>query len=196
MDAVLLDLIQKADRKEIWLRLLYYVRKKASIWPLPAGQDAEDIVSIAWERLISKKRKWDSQRKPDLLIHLKGIIRSILSKHGLRNRKKDLPLEQTVEGEACNEEMLYGDPRQDISPFDAELAWQALGEEIGDDGDLQNVVAAIKLGAEKPAEIAELAEIDVKRVYELQRKLDGYVHKASARFRTYELEGVPYDNDK
>ena len=195
MDPALIETIRAIGTKEmrdILVRLLSHVRRKTALWPLPPGQTAEDIVDMAWERLI-KARKWDKTAKPDLLIHLQGIVNSILTKHGLYGRKKDLPLARTMEPAEAEQAILLQeeeddveDPGNRISPLDAEAAWRTLDEEISGDRELQDVVAAIRLNAGKPSEIAEITGYRIERVYELQRKLAGYVQKARAKFLAYE----------
>ena len=45
---------------------------------LPNGDSVESLVNTAIQKLYSGERDWDPIRRPDLLIHLKGVVKSLL----------------------------------------------------------------------------------------------------------------------
>jgi hypothetical protein len=59
-----------------------------------------------------------------------------------------------------------------LSEEEALLRWTAVESVVGDDKELLDYFAAVRLGYEKPAEIAEAMGVPVDRVYEIPRKLE------------------------
>ncbi len=177
MGSELSDQLRNIDWDNVIPRLARYVRFRSTLYPLPGGTTWEDIVQEAVKRFFSSRR-WQAD-KVDALKQLKGIAASILSSHGWYERKSDLPLDNVDDGVAA-EEIVDMSPEA-FSTLDVKAAWKALEAEVGDDKELQDVLAAIQLHQSKPADVAKYTGYDVKRVYELQRKLLEYAHRASPR---------------
>jgi len=148
---------------------------------LPKGLDAEDVVSIAFERLLAGSRSWDHE-KVDLETHMKqSILRSLLGSKGLPSVKNADAGEFTDEEDLNhlnNEGVRSCDTLRDSIPeMDKITAFTMLEQEVQGDKELSDVLAAIRMGCAKPAHIAEMTGFDVKRIYWLQQKLDGYANK-------------------
>lgn len=138
---------------------------------LPGGLSAEDIVHEAVAKVLNGERKWDPVRQPDLEAHLKSIIDSMLSSKGLFGRK-EWETVANVEDPAEWERFASRLPNLGGTCHDAEVVLNALRESIRGDQELLDMLEAVLEGFDRPQEITELTGIPVKRVYELQRKLD------------------------
>ena len=141
-------------------------------------------------RASKGERAWDPDRDPDLLTHLKGVVDSLVSSEGtgketelarayhrtkddeevekpppVPGRAFDPPRSEWSSGPPANPEQLL----LDNEDHDATLE-RILSAVDGDD-ELTQVLEALMEGNEKPAEIAESTGMDVKRVYQLKRRL-------------------------
>lgn len=163
-------------------RLLRFVRNRIGMGLLPKGHDAEDVVQMAFERLVSGARAWDA-KQVDLETHMKqSILRSMLGSKGLPAVKDTNAIEFTDEEDIDhldeNGVRISEVPRDSIPEMDKAAALTALETEIEGDRELEDVLAAIRMGCWKPGEIAEMTGIDVKRIYWLQQKLAARAEKA------------------
>ena len=155
---------------EIYIRLRSYIRRMTAVRGLPPGIGSPDeIINEAIMRLLSGTREWDPD-KHSILTVAYGTVRSLLSKKkGLYAREGNKPLGKIADGvEPAAEDDAGSEP---LPPEEADLRWQAVKAVIEGDRDLLDYVEAIRLGIEKPAEIAEAMGIPVERVYEIPRKL-------------------------
>ena len=145
-------------------------------------------------RAAKGQRAWDPDRHPDLLDHLKNIVDSLASAAGTSeetNRVQQYHL--TEDGEETEKppprlgrsfdppksEWSSGPPRNPEELLLAKEADEAAFELVmsaaeGDD-ELEKILEAMMEGNEKPAEIAEATGIDVKRIYQLRRKLNNRI---------------------
>ncbi len=164
--------------------LVRYVHYRSSCRPLPPGYTVEDIVNEAVARLYGQKRDWDKGRKPNIIPHLKLIVKSMLSDKGLYGLGA---VKVISNSEQLNEEVEWqGD--NDQSPFMDE-AWDALRIELVDDREAIDVIDAIKdFGLKASREIAELLEYDVKQVYEARRRINRALARIESSSRR-ELSG-------
>jgi hypothetical protein len=182
-----LELLRKADWDEISARLLHWVDIVASRRPLPCGFDSEEIVRLAVGKLWSEDRDWDSEKHPDLLAHLKWIVKSLLSNKGLYALKDAQKVEFTDDPATLDPPV---ESETDALGQDEQvLAWQALEEEFVGDKEMQLYLAMIRKGEDKPSRISELTGIPVARVYELPRKLDTHLPSVRARIITLSQKG-------
>lgn len=181
----LLEALNAADWENIWLKLLKFVRGHMCAHG-SNGMIAEDLVNSVVERIYTYaytgegkgRRKWDPDKHPCLLAHLKWVVRSDLSDKGLlgqKSKKLDLTYEQnldilTTSSKQSSEENPHIDSR--IS---------ALKKEIAGDDDLECIIMALELGYDKPRDIAKETGIPVKRIYELNRKLKHKVNKVLSK---------------
>ena len=175
-------------------RLLGFVRSKMGLGLLPKGHDAEDVVQMAFERVIAGSRSWNPE-KVDLETHMKrSILRSMLGSKGLPAVK------DTDAGEFTDEEdfehlnsdgvRIRDTPRNPIPEMDKSAAFTMLEDEIQGDKELADVLAAIRMGCHKPADIAEMTDIPVKRIYGLKPKLAGYAGKVRLKLSDNHLRGA------
>jgi hypothetical protein len=91
----------------------------------------------------------------------------MLSGKGVYQRERNKPLGNIAPGVEPQPE---NDKNSLLSAEEAEERWNAVKEEIGDDKEALDYIEAVRLGVEKPAEIAEMTGIAIERVYELPRK--------------------------
>ena len=79
-----LELLETADWNDIILKLTRYAiwRARRYTWRsgdptrLPEGKAPEDIAIDAIEKVWNGTRDWDPEKYPDLLVHLKWIVKS------------------------------------------------------------------------------------------------------------------------
>ena len=75
-----LELLEAADWNDIIVRLTYYatLRFKRYGWKsnLPKGNSPADAALNAIEKVWDGTREWDPDKYPDLLKHLKWIVKS------------------------------------------------------------------------------------------------------------------------
>lgn len=158
------------NAEEIYVRLRSYISRMTSARGLPAGfGDADEIIHEAIGRVLSGTRSFDPSKQSIFMV-LYGTVRSLLSKEkGLYAREGKKPLGKIAAD-------VEPDPQeQDEPPLSEEealLRWAVIESVVGDDKELLDYFAAVRLGYEKPAEIAEVMGIPVERVYEIPRKLE------------------------
>jgi DNA-directed RNA polymerase specialized sigma24 family protein len=161
-------------------RLRKYVGFMTSDRGLPPGYgDPDDLIHEAVGRLIDGSRRWDPSKYP-VGSHLRWILKSMLSGKGVYQRERNKPLGNIasgVEPQPENEKNCL------LSAEEAEERWNAVKEEIGDDKEALDYIEAVRLGVEKPADIAEITGIAIERVYELPRKFKRLGPAISARLK-------------
>lgn len=215
----LLDLLAR-DYEKLVLQLTNYALKliRGRTWRgetmtsrnpgaflLPGGRSAEDIVLDIFRKLLDETRNWDSQTHPDLLVVLKGMVRSEISAACERDENTTTLVLAEPEGhegaqfEKCIEPheakidrsagLLPPQERHPgsvdyISNIQSEIAAAVEREALGKP-DLVNLIEAIKAGGEKSGEIAEYCGLPVEKVYELKRTLNtisaAVTHKVLSR---------------
>lgn len=185
--------IVETEWRRIAPRLLTHVRWKIGYGLLPKGHDAEDVVQMAFERLLAGSRSWDPD-KIDLETHMKqSILRSMLGSKGLPTVKDAGGGEFTDEedlGHLNSAGIHSRDAQRDaISEMDKAEAFNLLGQEVQEDEELRDVLEAIRMGCSKPAEIAAITGFEVKRVYWLMPKLAGYTTKVGLKMSGRGAEG-------
>jgi len=155
------------DWARISEELVEYVYYRAKVRPLPAGFTADDVVNEAVARLYRGNRKWDSEAKPNIIPHLKLIIKSILSDKGLYGLGA---VKVIARGEQIDEEL--AETGKETEPPWLEKGWDLLLAELKGDQDAIDVIEAVRgFKLNKASEIAELLGCDIKRVYEARRRI-------------------------
>lgn len=180
--------IVAAEWRHVAPRLLRYVRNRIGTGLLPKGHDAEDVVQMAFVRLLSGSRAWDPS-KANLETHMKrSILPSMVGSKGLPYVKDAGGVEFTDEEDGDH---LNGDgvraldlARDQIPEMDRAAAFEMLEQEIAGDRELEDILTAIRMKCRTPDEIAEATGIDVKRVYCLRRKLAASADKVSVKFQS------------
>ena len=136
--------------------------------------DAEHFVADAIEKLFDGTRKWDFERFPDVAIHLKLIIKSLISSHfksskrSIVNAGGDYDKTNDVQDSEffANEELLGNDIRTTESPEEIlinEENWKKIEIAFGDFKD-EYAVFSEWLEGSPPRVIAESFEIPVNDV--------------------------------
>lgn len=69
------------------IRFIVSLMFNKGIYRLPDGKTAQDLVSDIIQELYTGQRKWDADKYPDLLVHMKWIAKSKLSGKGLLGKK-------------------------------------------------------------------------------------------------------------
>ena len=177
-------------------RLLRFVMDRIGQRRLPMGHEAEDVVQMAFRRLIAGDREWRPERV-DLLTHMKrSILRSMLGSKGLPTVKDiaageltDADEEKIVDGEGVPITAL---PKDSICDMDKEAAFTFLEQEVAGEPELANVLAAVRLGYYKPRDIAEVAGYEAKQVYGLLKKLASRAEMAGEKWG----DGRRSDNER
>lgn len=145
-----------------------YIGYMTSVRGLPPGYGSpDDLIHEAVGRLIDGSRSWDPAKYP-VGAHLRWILKSMLSSKGVYQRERNKPLGDIAPGVEPQPET---EKTCVLSAEEAEERWAAVRAEIGDDKDALDYIEAVRLGIEKPAEIAEMTGIPIERVYEIPRKL-------------------------
>ena len=128
----------------------------------------EDFAVQAIEKLFEGTRAWDFRRFPDLLIHLKGIVKSLISSH-LKSSARSAVRKEKVTDEIGEPEKLKSakhlpdeeTPEQIIISTEN---WKQIEAEFGDD-EIGFLVFCEWVDEVPPRTIAGNYDIDVKDVY-------------------------------
>ena len=210
----LLDLLA-SDYEKLVLQLMNYALKlirrhtwRKDSWAfnidgsfvLPGGKSADDIVFGIFVKLLEGDRNWNKQEHPNLLIVLKGMVRSEISNAYTRKENKtgfvpagqdehgDVQFEKSVEPFEKKIDYSSGLLQPVITTVDStgpvtihsEMA-EEIQREASRNPDLIKVIEAIKAGGEKSSEIADYCELPVAKVYELRRSLNIITEKVTQR---------------
>jgi hypothetical protein len=180
----------EADWETITLRLLRYAHGKVqrhrwstgSSHSLPEGQSPEDLVHCAIQRVFTGvkaqkrgekpgkgQRRWDGSK--ELLYFLYDVIDSLISNLATSWDNKNV---LRTSGELSAEDLAELNQTSPDKPQDnaeAEEFLLNLIDEIGDDPELTRLYDLFEQGYTKPAEIAQVMNLDATEVYQLKRKL-------------------------
>lgn len=171
--------IEKADWREITLRLASYALKRAryvfrikdDTAVLPMGFSVKSVVQEAIRKLLDGTRKWDPD-KVDLFGFLMGAVKSEighlleLQDNQLTDRRCTLEDLDALKGEGPNpEQTLIENENKKI--FD--LAYQSLIEQAEANSEYGMIALCIMQGVSKPADIAKETGIEITRVYYLKK---------------------------
>jgi hypothetical protein len=156
---------------------------------LPKGNSAEDVALNAIEKVWDGTRDWDPDRYPDLLVHLKWIVRSDIEhlysslEHKTTGRIPVLIKEDGTEIElgetgreyphSFTEKVLT--PEEKLISEHNKKSEQALLAELYDavkgDEDLEMLLLCFEEGIDKPEAIAIETNWEIDKVYNLKKKL-------------------------
>lgn len=206
MDKRKRELLDKANWDEIIPRLLKYSLSK--LWwldindnsPLAGknlNQISEDQVMDAIGKLWDETVMWDYDKKDDLLIFLKGVVKSQIShlcdnEEYLKTERFPIaPEGSSGEHVEVEEALKKAKPHEKHAEVMAsapipvpdevlmekeqekqdKAAMDALLERMNGDKELEEVVMCIMAGSAKPREIAKEMGVETKHVNNLQKKL-------------------------
>jgi hypothetical protein len=188
-----LALLEKQDWRDIILRLTHHaiVRFRWYNWKtrLPRGNSPEDIALGAIEKVWDGTRDWDPDKYPDLLIHLKWIVNSEIRNlyDSLEHRKTarnpdqnsdDFAELESIESAHAHRHSLGAqalNPEEELIAAHDRTFKEALLSEFRDrakeDEDLELLFLCFDDGIDKAETISRVTGWDIKKVYNLRRKL-------------------------
>lgn len=182
-----LEKLQRVPEKEwkrIYKALVLYADLKLKIFGFEIRTeidtvDAETFAAQSIEKLFDGSRAWDYERFPDLLIHLKGIAKSLLSSHFKTSSKSIVKSKIDISNEKDDNthEVMTVEVNNDLEIFDdspeeiiiAAEKWAEIEASFGDDED-GCVIFTDWLDDNNPRDIAEAYGFDIKDVYSAIRK--------------------------
>lgn len=148
---------------------------------VPGGVEAKDLVQEACSLLLSAERVWDPEKQPDLYLHLKNIIDSLISHlvNSAENKRSrsasdiaDISQEKDYEDVFSKDES--EEPPPQITQIEEnecyEFLW-GLREFVEEDPLLQKMVDAYIEGFFEPAELAEYCGAKTKEIYNAKKRL-------------------------
>lgn len=188
-----LKLLEAADWDDIIIKLTYYAtfRFKRYGWKssLPKGNSPADVALNAIRKVYDGTREWDPDKYPDLLKHIKWIVKSDIEhlysslEHTTTGR---YPVAEMEDGTKVELKETAGDHQHSISskiltPEEELIAKQKqmieknllteLNDAVKGDEDLELLLLYFEDGMDKPDAIAAETGWDIKTVYNLKRKL-------------------------
>jgi len=188
-----LELFEAANWDDIILNLTYYAvfRFERYGWKsnLPKGNSPADVALNAIGKVLNGTREWDPDKYPDLLTHLKWIVKSDVEhlssslEHKKTGRMPVVIKEDGTEVElgetAC--EHTHSISAKVLTPEEELITKQKKGYEnnllaelhdaVKGDEDLELLLLCFEEGIDKPEKIAIEADWDINKVYNLKRKL-------------------------
>ena len=204
-DKVLL-LLEAADWKDIIKKLTHHANWRASLYTwksgssylLPSGKTPEDVALEAVGKILSGTRYWDPDKYPDLLAHLKWIVKSDISHlFSSEEHQKSVRMPETKDsgkikpdilesGSLLNSDGKTSTPEEELIAHEdrdfEERIKRELYSSVEDNDDLGLLLLCFEEGIDKPAEIAEKMGWDVTKVYNLKRTLLRRVSKIMKEF--------------
>lgn len=194
----ILDLLEAADWEDIVLRLTDYARWRALRYAwrsgtpdlLPEGKTPADVASEAIEKVWQGVRNWDPDKYPNLLTHLKWIVKSDIDH--LFSSKEHQSTQRMMEwngGQVRADSSGTGLQSARVRTPEEELIRkeeESFEEKVKDalyvlvkgNEDLEMVLLCIEEGMDKPAAIATEMGWDVSKVNNLKKRLRRIADKA------------------
>lgn len=135
----------------------------------------QDFAQQAIEKLFDGSRSWDYKRFPDILIHLKGIVKSLISSHFKKSiraaavvKKATAPgnIEEPEDLESAVEVADAEDPEHILINDEH---WKQLEADFGEDED-GFLIFYDWLSGKPPRDIAQDYQTDTKNVYNITKK--------------------------
>jgi hypothetical protein len=173
---------------------------------LPKGEDAESLVSSVLTKVLEEKRKWDVVKEPDFVHFLMDVIDSELNHLAESNDNKRVTerSEEGAEEQITRERgqlqrhsefakktgwLVRPVPTPDME-FDAkqkeqleQAALDALEASLSHDEEALFIVRAIRAGCEKAGEISNSTGIEIRRVYDANKRIERRIRKMNQQFR-------------
>lgn len=142
--------------------------------------NGQDFATQAIEKIFEGVRTWDFNRFPDILIHLKGVAKSLIWSHVKSSSKSVVKKEAaaTVMDDAEDIES-YTDFAESVDPEEiiiSEENWKELEKEFGEDSD-GFIIFCDWIDEIPPRDIASGYSIDVAVVYNIIKKGKRYITK-------------------
>lgn len=182
IDQETFERLEKQDWADLYVKLTAYaeVIVQSKAWcrgesALPKGTEPIDFVNEAVKRLYEGTRSWNCEEHPDLLVVLKGIVKSLVSDlltSAEHRRSADIEKQSSTD----QKHRIVVEAGQDEALIKDELLEKCYEAADGEE-ELETVLMALLEGY-SPAEVAdELLEVPVSKVYNLNRKLRRRIKK-------------------
>lgn len=137
---------------------------------LASGASPVDVVQQAMALTMDGSRPWNKEKYPDLCLHLRWVIRSLIANLAASADNRQLrPVPEEWSGAEAQEPAEAGLLRAAAGPDADELGGRVLAA-VKDDPALAEALGHLKEGR-KPRHIAELMGLAEKDVYRLTQKL-------------------------
>ena len=188
-----LDLLEVADWRKIILQLTYHTifqfRRYSWKTKVPKGYSPEDFAISAIEKVFDGRRNWDPDKYPNLVKHLKWIVNSEIEHvfSSIEHQKTDCiqPVKNDDGADLKSAETVFNNqntlikksptPEEElISVQDKRLEENLIAQlrsAVSGDEDLELLFLCFEDGIDKPERIAAETGWDIKKVYNLKRKL-------------------------
>jgi len=204
----ILELLENADWEEIILKLTRYSYWQANkyTWQtksnidLTRGKTPKDIALEAIKKVWEGTRAWNPDKYPDLLTHLKWIVKSDLQHlwSSLEHRKTERTdkynensrnIEDIKQTSTDAIPQIHGhvsSPLEIIDKKEKEERFNKIKSRLDgivkDDEDLEMLLLCLEEDIYKPKNIAKETGWDISKVYNLKRKLKRRAHEIKDEF--------------
>jgi hypothetical protein len=192
-----LELLEKADWKDIILKLTRYAywQSQKYVWrreskiDLPMGKTPQDLAYEAIKKVWDGTRDWDPNKYPDLLTHLKWIVKSDIGHlcNSIEHKKSvNINAKKENNNGLDNFDQLPSSPNSQLQGHVISPEENIVNKEnaerfnriksklykiVDDDEDLQLLLYCLEEGIEKSEDIAQETGWEISKVYNLKRKL-------------------------
>ncbi|KAB2878976.1 hypothetical protein F9K33_10910 [bacterium] len=143
---------------------------------VPAGLKPDDIACEAITAVWTGDRAWDFEGKPDILIHLKSVVNSLIS-HLVESQ--DHKRQDDIERDAEQDETIFDPPDQSMpTPYDELVAkdiFEKLWTMVKSDEDAELVLCCIESGISKPADIKVETGMSIEQIYKAKKKIGDFL---------------------
>jgi hypothetical protein len=160
--------------KEVLLRLLKYAKDKCRL--LPGHMEPEDMVCNAVELALSGKRKWNTDKYPDVFRFLKGVIDSVW--HNLwrkqectRSTSSEVELEKATERQSVERYESQDGEFEEEQGSEIDRRLKLIEEAAEGDEELEDMYLALECGCSSVKEIASMLKWTLKKTYKVKAKL-------------------------
>ncbi len=155
--------------------------------PLPKGNEIQDLVSEAIEKVLTGQRKWDPDTNPDLFLLLRSVVDSDINhlKDCWENgaiRSESTTIVRGSDGSGEHETSVFdktpcplATPEQEVFQKEEEARCEAFFwgfyETLSEKPTLQQIVECIYDDTPKPADIAQRLGVPVNDIYNAKKQL-------------------------
>jgi hypothetical protein len=192
-----LNFLESANWDHIILELTRYAiwQARKHTWSsgdpsiLPKGNTPQDMALNAIKKVWSGQREWDPKKYPDLLLHLKWVVKSDINhlseslEHEKVSRLHVFQSDETLDSDHNEISPKSLSPTYEMAPNPEEeliLSEKRKGEKhllerlhasVRGDDDLELLFMCFEDGIDKPRDIARETGFDIEKVYKLKKKL-------------------------
>ena len=142
----------------------------ADLSHLAQGLSAADIVQQAVALTIEGRRPWNEKKIPDITVHLKWVIKSLVSNLATSSDNTQVAEPPETGDEHCTAEQPDPATFRNMPEPESGAFRDRLFQAVKDDRVLSRVLSLIE-EEKSPEEIAGIMELSRKDIYQLTRKL-------------------------